>query len=126
MARPRKPWAACQRCSERADHGALCTKHYFQDYHVKHREEAQDRRLRATYGLSVEGYRALFDLQLGRCAICGTEPGARALAVDHDHATGAVRGLLCSPCNRALGGFRDDAKLLARAAQYLEDRHGRH
>lgn len=60
--------------------------------------------------------------QGGRCAICRREPEqGRRLAVDHDHATGEVRGLLCKACNTALGMFRDDVASLARAIGYLAD-----
>lgn len=63
--------------------------------------------------------------QDGRCAICREEETAtargrvRSLAVDHDHETGAVRGLLCSRCNTALGLFRDNPALLLEAIAYL-------
>ena len=50
------------------------------------------------------------------CVICGDKT---ALVVDHDHVTGAVRGMLCNHCNRGLGHFRDDPLLLEFAAQYL-------
>ena len=50
------------------------------------------------------------------CVICGAEEN---LVVDHDHGTGAVRGMLCNHCNRGLGHFRDDPVLLEFAAQYL-------
>jgi hypothetical protein len=56
------------------------------------------------------------------CAICKTtEPGGRYRNwhIDHDHATGAVRDVLCQPCNSAIGLFRDDPALLERAALYL-------
>ena len=54
------------------------------------------------------------------CAICGAKPKGRRLAVDHDHKTGKVRGLLCMFCNTGLGKFRDDPKLLKKAIGYLE------
>ena len=56
--------------------------------------------------------------QGGVCAICRTAPAEH---VDHDHATGAVRALLCFNCNGGLGQFRDDPSLLYVAAFYLEN-----
>jgi hypothetical protein len=75
---------------------------------------------RKLYGLQIEEYEELLDRQRGRCAIC-REPAAGdlALAADHDHATGAIRGLLCSRCNNGLGSFRDDPGLLEAAVRYL-------
>jgi hypothetical protein len=54
------------------------------------------------------------------CAICGAKPKGKRLAMDHDHKTGKIRGLLCMQCNTALGKFRDDTKLLKKAIRYLE------
>lgn len=60
------------------------------------------------------------DKQGGRCAICGRYPSKnRALAEDHDHEDGFIRGLLCLKCNVGLGYFGDDALRLRRAAEYL-------
>lgn len=75
------------------------------------------------YGLTSEQYGELLSAQQGTCAICGgTEskgrPGER-LHVDHDHATGAVRGLLCSECNRGIGHFGERDDVLIKAAMYL-------
>jgi hypothetical protein len=53
-------------------------------------------------GVSDEDYAAMLEAQGGGCAICGAKPKTRRLHVDHDHATGKVRGLLCHRCNRAL------------------------
>jgi hypothetical protein len=78
------------------------------------------RRRMAQYGLTVDAYDALLAEQGGCCAICGDPPGKRPLAVDHDHETGDVRGLLCLPCNTGLGLFRDDLERLAAAAAYLD------
>jgi Recombination endonuclease VII len=72
------------------------------------------------YGLSLDAYTAILERQSGRCAIChDPASGELALAADHDHATGAIRGLLCSRCNNGLGSFRDDSALLRTAAAYL-------
>lgn len=70
------------------------------------------------HGLTPEDYAELFLKQGGRCGICGS-PGVGPLRVDHDHETGAVRGLLCHKCNVGLGHFNDDPDLLARAQEYL-------
>lgn len=55
------------------------------------------------------------------CAICGGRNSDRDLAVDHNHITGEVRGLLCTRCNMGLGYFMDNPRLLASALVYLED-----
>lgn len=72
-------------------------------------------------GVTDEVYAQLLERQGGGCAICRKAPkeGGRRLDVDHDHATGAVRGLLCWTCNHfILGKYATPAKLLA-AARYL-------
>jgi hypothetical protein len=82
--------------------------------------DRQRRRFRAKlYGLSFEDYNAILERQAGRCAICRQPAGEISLAADHDHATGAIRGLLCSRCNNGLGSFGDEPELLAAAIAYL-------
>jgi hypothetical protein len=78
------------------------------------------------YDLTVTQYETMLTQQQGVCAICRHEETARhrsgtvrSLAVDHDHETGEVRGLLCRECNRGLGAFDDNAALLESAARYL-------
>jgi hypothetical protein len=75
----------------------------------------------------VAEYNALLREQGGVCAVCGKdEPNAHGrtgkqfrLAVDHCHQTGAVRGLLCQKCNRAIGLLGDDPALMRKAISYL-------
>lgn len=68
----------------------------------------------------------LWKEQEGKCAICG-EPGSLrtntgvGLVLDHDHATGKVRGLICMSCNAGLGAFKDNAISLQRANAYLTE-----
>lgn len=69
-------------------------------------------------GITDDDYVRMWMAQEGRCAICGTEPEQR-LAVDHCHRTGRIRGLLCGRCNVALGGFKDNERLLEAALAYL-------
>lgn len=70
------------------------------------------------YGLSRNDYEAMFTQQRGKCAICKTGTVNR-LHVDHDHTTGVIRGLLCFECNIGLGKFKDSARLLRRAGEYV-------
>ena len=73
-----------------------------------------------TYGLALGQYDELKAYQNGTCAICERATGAtKKLAVDHDHETGYVRGLLCGPCNGMLGTARDDVEFFRRAVEYL-------
>ena len=77
-------------------------------------------RTKATYGITPEEYEALLEYQGGVCAICLQRPVTKRLAVDHNHRTGAVRGLLCSRCNHdLLGALHDSLGVALRAVQYL-------
>jgi hypothetical protein len=69
------------------------------------------------YGITVEEYYTMVEAQDGRCLTCDRET---TLVVDHDHASGVVRGLLCNNCNLALGHANDDPARLRRMAKYLE------
>lgn len=75
------------------------------------------------YGLSTSRYQYLLTRQENACAICKRpQAGSDALLVDHNHETGQVRGLLCGPCNTALGLFQDSPDVIDAALQYLEER----
>lgn len=78
------------------------------------------RRLEDNYGIDSAEYARIFAVQGGRCAICRNVPRSIRFAVDHDHKTGEVRGILCKRCNHdLLGGGHDDVRLLWRAVEYL-------
>lgn len=90
---------------------------------VKNSVESMKRRnLRRHYDLSLEQYEAMKVSQKGLCQICQVDPAPKELVVDHDHATGQVRGLLCSCCNFGLGNFKDDLNALESAITYLKER----
>lgn len=73
------------------------------------------------FGVSADQYRSMLEDCGGVCAICGgVNKSGRALAVDHCHATGKVRGLLCSMCNVAIGRLGDTSASVMRAVSYLE------
>lgn len=100
--------------------GPRCTTHH-REVQKRRREAAHSRRIWERYGLSKEDYEALYEAQGGVCYICKRATGRRRkLAVDHDHKTGYVRGLLCSPCNNILAHIRDDRLAAGRIVEYLE------
>lgn len=77
----------------------------------------------ARFQMQPGDYDTLLSAQGGRCAICGAEEaggkGGR-FNVDHDHATGAIRGLLCYGCNLGIGLLRDDPEVMRAAIRYFE------
>lgn len=80
--------------------------------------------LRKKYNIEVGERDELLAEQGGRCAACRSAEPGRYWCVDHNHATGQVRGILCWHCNVGLGHFRDDVAALRRAADYLIEAAG--
>jgi hypothetical protein len=82
---------------------------------------------RGGFDFTYSDYELLWNEQRQRCAICDKpvqiikSKEGNAAAVDHDHNTGEVRGLLCMKCNMGVGQFNDNAQLLHKAARYLEN-----
>lgn len=104
-------------------------KKTYQKYRDAFLAKRRNQYLGKAYGISHAQYESMFAAQQGRCAICGGEdpkslPSAHhkngRFHVDHDHATGKVRALLCAPCNLGIGSFRDDPGLLVAAIAYLQ------
>lgn len=93
----------CKGCASRAAHAS----------HIKR-----------AYNLDPETYEALLAFQGGRCYVCGQVPRSQRLAVDHDHETGVVRGLLCANdefgCNVSLRRILGNPAAARRAAEYAE------
>jgi len=140
----RKAKGLCTACGKVAIPGkTLCAIH--EEYHHKYREAHKEKqhnydaaRYRAdpdasrngcllnNYGITIEEYNELFIKQGGRCAICGRHQSElrKHLFVDHEHTTGAVRGLLCNKCNFGIGYFQDNDQLLLEAAKYLNGARG--
>ncbi len=84
--------------------------------------DARWSRIKRVYGLEQHEYELLSEMSDGKCWICQKEKkeGGRSLNIDHDHASLAIRGLLCWQCNRGLQLFRDTPEFLRQAADYLE------
>lgn len=86
----------------------------------------RNRSREAALGVTEAQYNDMLASQGGGCAICGAEPETKrnpmkVLAVDHCHATGRIRGLLCSTCNKALGLMLDSRDLLEGAIAYIQE-----
>ncbi len=92
--------------------------------HVSNIRAQKSRTLRHNYGIDIAEYDRMVIAQSGRCDICnladsGKDRGEGSLHVDHDHATGKIRGLLCTSCNHMMGNCRDSVALLLKAIDYL-------
>lgn len=74
-------------------------------------------KLKSRYGLSLGQWDEMVIAHGGRCAIC--DKPSPDIHVDHCHRTGAIRGLLCPPCNKGLGHFKDDVDRIMSAVAYL-------
>ena len=74
------------------------------------------------YGLTISDYEKMLESQNGVCACCHAPCDSKnSLAVDHDHKTGAVRGLLCVRCNRAIGLVKENTQTLLNLVDYLQN-----
>lgn len=85
-------------------------------------EHTRNRLLLKRYGITLTEYHVLYAKQNGACGVCGAKyesSGLGGLVVDHDHATGAVRGLLCQNCNKFLGLALDSTELLQKGIEYI-------
>jgi hypothetical protein len=80
------------------------------------------KQLKQRYGITIEEYNKIFQKQKGKCAICGKHQAEFkvALAVDHNHITNEVRGLLCCNCNMGIGRLQDNVEILNNAISYLK------
>lgn len=104
-----------------------CRSAYAQGYNSTARGKAsmRQRQLKHHYGITQDDYDLLLAQQDGRCAVCGMLPNGKPqtngaiLHVDHNHATGQVRSLLCQDCNQAIGLLKEDPALFDAAKRYV-------
>lgn len=112
---------AYQRWHYQENKGTYKAKHaeWYQANKVEHNKRVLKDARKRRYGVDDASFQRMLQEQGSCCAICSSVLGQEA-CVDHNHQTGQVRGLLCKPCNMALGLFWDDPKILNNAAYYLE------
>lgn len=121
-------WAKKEITFEKALNIKDYQRRWHKQYRANHPEKHRDRELKRRLGISADEFDRLYAEQNGKCAICSQSEQAlhptthepRALAVDHCHTGGHVRGLLCTWCNRGIAYFHDKPELLHSAIAYLE------
>ena len=87
---------------------------------IEGKQVVRKENIKRAHGITIDDYNKLFEKQGGVCAICFEKPIKRRHAVDHNHSTGKIRGLLCHNCNMALGLLKESPELLDRAKAYLK------
>lgn len=102
-----------------------CLRQYAKEYrnNPDNRRKALDGNKRRKFGLTRDELAKMLERQDGKCEICRKQIESldgRGTHVDHCHATGKVRGILCHNCNVGLGYFSDSIFSLARAIEYLQ------
>lgn len=101
---------------------------YQAEYRAENREVLRDKERERRFGITRQEYAEMFHAQNGACAICSQPETAtrngriKALAVDHDHTSGEVRGLLCADCNTGIGKLKESRDIMVSAIRYL-DKH---
>lgn len=92
-------------------------------YYETRKLKLRDSKLRRQYGIGLEDYDKFLAKQGYKCIICGKtkEENGKALAVDHDHNTGMIRGLLCNNCNVCVGFLQDAPDIAGKIEQYLKE-----
>lgn len=120
--RPGGRMARCKSCKTKAHREYVKATGYDRKRYWKDPAKERERHLVKKYGITAADYDQMFAAQQGKCAVCGKSQD-RAFDVDHCHSSGAVRGLLCTSCNRMIGHAGDDPSRLLSAAAYLLKHH---
>lgn len=98
---------------------------YDKEYRTKNREtilkRGRNNHYKSKYGITLDQRDAMLVAQGNACKTCGSkDPGnKRGWQVDHCHATGKVRGVLCHPCNTGIGLARENIETLRNWISYL-------
>ena len=99
----------------------LCTSIAVKAWRRANPERAASHHRKRLYGISTEQFEAMYNNQAGLCGACTTQipKYGRSVAIDHNHKTGKVRGLLCHNCNDALGKLKDSPALVKNLLDYI-------
>lgn len=118
-----KKWAACKKCVNTYNHKNLQKLKADPPAYDAYKQQLRATKIEKAFGVTWEQRETMLINQGRRCAICQQLEIdlPKRLAVDHDHKTGKIRGLLCSHCNLGLGAFKDVPVRLLDAAIYLEE-----
>lgn len=110
---------------------ALCRECYNERYRQKLADSRADpefisrernNQFKYKYGITLEQYNKMLELQLGGCAICKSKPkeNDKYLVIDHNHDTNQVRGLLCNSCNLTIGYMKENELIIWNLLDYLK------
>jgi Recombination endonuclease VII len=102
------------------------------ELYLSNKDEYKNNSLLKKFGITLDQYNKMLESQNGVCAICGKDETVidgkskivRSLAVDHNHKTGKVRGLLCVKCNNMLGLINENEQILLKTLEYLRYNKG--
>lgn len=108
----------CKECSRYLN--KKITPNQRKKYYTRSKERVRNYNLIKRYGITLEEYNIILKKQNNVCAVCGGKDKKKSLAVDHNHKTGEVRGLLCGRCNPALGFIQESPKLVKQLLKYLD------
>lgn len=113
VSRPDKITAYCKMCKEQITNTHV-SKNI--EYYKKSRTT---KNIQNKYNLSVKDFEKMLKQQNYECKIC-KKSLKKYSAIDHNHQTGVIRGVLCRKCNVGLGFFKDNIKNIKNAIKYLE------
>lgn len=93
------------------------------EYYQNRKDVVRDQNLQKNVGITLNEYYSMLIIQNYVCALCYSDSGIKGklFAVDHNHETGKIRGLLCRGCNVGIGNLKDDPDLLNRAVGYIRE-----
>ena len=92
---------------------------YRREHYAKNKHLYRNQMYKMRYGITIDDYNRMLEEQNNVCAICKKNTKKKELAVDHNHTTGEVRGLLCSQCNVMIGQIETEDYIIYNAMKYL-------